>query len=345
MAPTALLLGGTGVLRTTAERLAERGGEVTVTARDPARAPAGWATDPTALGTSVAGSVTLALVDRTDPAAVERAVGDGVDLLVDGQGYTPDQATALAALSRRCGTTAYLSAKAVYLDATGRHLNSPEPAHWTGPVGEEGPTMTYAGQAHSSAEGYGANKAESERVLLERGERVTILRPSKIHGPGARQAREWALVRRVLDGREWLPVRRGGAVESTTSAEVLARTLVRCAELPGTRVLNVADVPPRPARELASAVLEAAGRALPQVEVPDEAPDGLGSLPWGKDMVLDTSALAAFGVEAPTFAETVGAEVEWLLAVARERGGTWQVPDWVDGGTVDYAAEDAWLGR
>ena len=68
-------------------------------------------------------------------------------------------------LSRRCGGTAYLSAKAVYVDPCGHHLNSPGGAHFTAPVPESTPTMAWAGHEVRSREGYGAGKAESERVL------------------------------------------------------------------------------------------------------------------------------------------------------------------------------------
>ena len=54
---------------------------------------------------------------------------------------------------------------------------------------------------YTTREGYAANKVAAEQVLLESGGPVTVLRPSKIHGPGARRPREWVFVKRVLDRR------------------------------------------------------------------------------------------------------------------------------------------------
>lgn len=335
--PNALVLGGTGILRETVERLAGAGWSVTATSRDPRRVPLRWAE----LG------IAHASADRDDTATLESLLGDGLDLLVDGQCYTPGQAAGLARWSRACGSTVMLSAKAVYVDTHGRHLNSPVPPVWEGRTTEQQPTMSYHGEPHDSREGYGANKAEAERVLVAEGERVSVLRPSKIHGPGARQAREWAIVRRVLDGRLTVPARGGGRnVESTTSATLIAATVLVVASRPGARMLNVADAEPRPARELAQVVAAEAGGELAVVAVPDSAPTSISVLPWTQENVLDATALTRLGVRGMTFPETIGAEVRWLLSQAR-RGpeGYWQLPAWIDGGSVDYRAEDAWLDR
>jgi len=79
---------------------------------------------------------------------------------------------------------------------------------------------------------------------MARGARVSILRPSKIHGPGVRQLREWPIIQRALDGRTWMPVRNGDRVESTTSTAMLADAVVACENDPATRLLNVADADP-----------------------------------------------------------------------------------------------------
>lgn len=333
--PRALLLGGTGSLWQTASHLARAGWAVTVTGRDADRLP------PTAdeLG------VRFVALDRADVHGHDRLLGEGADLLVDGQGYTPQQAEDLARWSRRCGSTAYLSAKAVYVDPSGHHLNSPEGVRFPGPVDEATPTLPWHGEPWDTAEGYGPNKAEAERRLLDRGERVSVLRPSKIHGPWVRQARTAAVLalagparpgtrseggngsmprRGSMPNRGPVRVRGAGVVESTTSAEVLARAVLAVARTPGQRVLNVADADPRPAGELARAVWRAAGcDPVPIVVEADaghdaslDAADHAGAepavLPWRVPMVLDTSALSGLGVALPTFAETVWMEVEWL---------------------------------
>jgi nucleoside-diphosphate-sugar epimerase len=327
---TALVLGGTGSLRSTVERLAREGWQVTVAGRHPSGAPTRWA----GLG------VCFNVVDRRQSDTVARLVGDGFDLLVDGQCYTPGQAEDLAEWSRRCGSTVMLSAKAVYVDSRGRHLNSEEPPQWDGPTKESQPTMPFHGESYASKQGYGANKAEAERVLLTSGARVSVLRPSKIHGPGVRQLREWPIVQRVLDGCTWLPVRHGDRVESTTSTAVLTDAVLVCASAPATRLLNVADARPEAARRLAALVARAAGGELQQVEVDATCPPPIGRLPWTQDNTLDILALSELGVAPTTFADTIQQEVDWVIRVAARRGhGGWQLPEWIEVEAPDYAAE------
>lgn len=151
---TALVLGGTGSLSATVERLAAGGWQVTVTGRNPRAVPSHWAE----LG------VRFHVVDRNQLKDVADAVGDGLDLLVDGQCYTPRQAEGLSRWSHRCGSAVMLSARAVYVDSRGRHLNSEDPAEWDGPTTESQPTMLFHGEEFASRGGYGANKAEAERT-------------------------------------------------------------------------------------------------------------------------------------------------------------------------------------
>ncbi|GAA1150164.1 reductase [Ornithinicoccus hortensis] len=337
MANRAVILGGTGTLTRTAELMADHDWRVTVTARNPDTVPGHLA----GLG------VDVALVDRDDEAATAAVVGAGADLLVDGQCYTPEHARSLARWSRACGSTVMLSAKAVYVDSRGRHTNSPEAPVWDGTLTEDRPTMEFHGEPYASAEGYGANKAEAERVLRAEGQRMTVLRPSKIHGAHLRRARLWEIVLRVLCDRRRMPVRRGDLVESTTSTEVIARAVWAAAQHPATRVLNVADSDPRPARDLVREVAELAGGPLDLVDVDGcDCPESVGRLPWTVDMVLDTTALRALGVPDVSFAQTAAAEVDWLRSLAtRTDDGAWAIPDGIEVGTPDLAAEDACLRR
>ena len=330
---SALVLGGTGSLCSTVEQLARDGWQVSVTGRRPEAVPADW----DGLG------VRFHAVDRGEADGVGHLVGAGFDLVVDGQCYTPEQAKDLATWSRRCGSTVMLSAKAVYVDARGRHLNSDEPPPWDGPTTESQRTMPFHGEHYASREGYGANKAEAERVLLATGARVSVLRPSKIHGPGVRHVREWAIIQRVLDGCTVLPVRDGDRVEATTSTAVLADAVRACASAPATRLLNVADAHPQPARHLAALVARAAGGELQQVDVDASWPPAVGRLPWTHDNTLDTHALTDLGVQSATFAETIGQEVVWIIGLASRRGHrAWQLPGWIEAQRPDYETEAAW---
>src|SRR5262249_22825248 len=124
-----------------------------------------------------------------------------VDLLVDCICYTPADATALLPLARAAGSTVMISSKNVYVDETGNHTNSAQPPRFPIPITETHPTVPPGGGDPHSAAGYGPNKVAAEHVLLDSGLPVTVLRPSKMHGPGTTRPREWMYVKRVLDAR------------------------------------------------------------------------------------------------------------------------------------------------
>jgi nucleoside-diphosphate-sugar epimerase len=175
--PHALIIGGTGLVgRAVARRLLADGWTVTVTGRDPAHLPA----DVGAAGAR------FVRAEPDDPAALGEAAGDGADLLVACICYTAAQARLLLPLARHATSTVMISSKAVYVDDAGRHSNSDTPPRFGGPVTEEQPTMSPGTMDYNSREGYGANKVAAEQVLLDSGVPVTVLRPSKIHGQGAR---------------------------------------------------------------------------------------------------------------------------------------------------------------
>jgi nucleoside-diphosphate-sugar epimerase len=121
-------------------------------------------------------------------------------LLVDCICYTAEDATRLLPLLRAATSIVMISSKAVYADAAGNHSNSPTAPRFEGPIRETQPTMAGGDGDYATREGYGANKVAAERVLLDSGALVTIVRPSKIHGVGAAATRV-GFVKRVLDGR------------------------------------------------------------------------------------------------------------------------------------------------
>src|SRR5207248_8590600 len=91
-------------------------------------------------------------------------------------------------------------------------------------------------------EGYGANKVAAEQVFLDSGRRATIIRPSKIHGPGAARAREWVFVKRVLDRRPAVFLaHRGEGADHPTAAANLAALIGTVAARPAARILHCAD--------------------------------------------------------------------------------------------------------
>lgn len=129
-----------------------------------------------------------------------------------------------------------ISSKAVYVDDTGPHSNSDAGPRFAGPVSEAQPTMAPMETDHRTRTGYAANKVAAEQVLLDSGALVTVLRPSKIHGQGARRPREWYFAKRALD--RWpavLLTGRGLGGDHPPAAANIAALVQVVAERPGQR--------------------------------------------------------------------------------------------------------------
>lgn len=339
-----MILGGTGAIgRATALRLRGRGWTVVVTGRD------GRRLTPALRRAGVA----FAQGDRRDPAHLDAVLGDGADLVLDCVCFTAADAAALLPYLDDVGSTVMISSKAVYVDADGNHANTPTPPRFPGPVAETQPTLAPAppGLDFDSAEGYGPNKVAAERVLLESGRPVTVVRPSKVHGAGAVRPREWVFVRRALLGRRTLVLRWQGAGGDHPSAAANVAALVElAAERPGARTLNCADPDAPSGLEIARTIGGLLGHAWDEVLV-DDAPDPVGAHPWDvrPPVTLDLSAARALGWQpVGTYAETVGETVRWLVGAAAggEEAALLPPPD--DpffASYLDLAAEDAFLAR
>ena len=149
--------------------------------------------------------------DREDAPVLTAAFAGGADLLVDCVCFTQKQARALLPLAAHASSTVMISSKAVYVDADGQHSNSSQPPCFDAPISESQPTLPPGDLPYDSPLGYGRNKVAAERVLLDSGLPVSVLRASKIHGAGARPAREWIYVKRALDRRPVVMLAHGGA--------------------------------------------------------------------------------------------------------------------------------------
>ena len=243
------------------------GWQVDLTGRNPARMPAGIA---------AAGGKFVA-AGRDQPAELLAALGDGADLLVDCICYTAADATRLLPLARAASSTVMISTKAVYADAAGHHTNSAIAPRFGGPISETQRTMAPGGGDYLTREGYGANKVAAEQVLLDSGLPVTVLRPSKIHGAGATQPREWIFVKRVLDRRPAVFLaHRGAGVDHTTAAANIAALIEVAAAMPGQRILNSADPDAPSALEISRTIARLLGHHWDEVLLDDEADQALG---------------------------------------------------------------------
>jgi nucleoside-diphosphate-sugar epimerase len=236
-----------------------------------------------------------------------------------------------------------ISSKAVYVDGDGNHSNSATKPHFDGPVRETQATMAPGDGDYMTREGYGANKVAAEQVLLDSGAPVTVLRPSKIHGAGSRQPREWVFVKRVLDRRPAVFLaNRGTGVDHTTAAANIAALIEVAATSPGTRVLNSADPDAPSVLEISRAIANHLDHSWQEVLLDNSPADGVGRTPWDVPypIVLDTSAALELGyVPAGDYAATVADAVDWLVAAAQGGEDADLLPA-PDDELFDYAAED-----
>lgn len=337
----ALIIGGTGMVgRAAARRLLAAGWDVEVTSRGITPIPA----DLREAG------VRSHIADRTDAGALAKALGDGADLLVDCVCFTAAHAELLLPLAGSATSTALISSKAVYVDADGNHSNSTTPPDYGGPISETQPTLPPGDMDYDSREGYGRNKVAAELVALNSGLPISILRPSRIHGPGASRPREWVFVKRALDRRPAVLLAAGGAgVVHTTAAANLAALIETVALKPGARVLNSADPDAPSALEISHTIARRLGHTWREVPLAEDAPESLGRTPWdgAHPVVLDTTAAAELGYRpVGDFAATVAQSVD-ELADAHRRGDPARVLPSVDDDYFrrffDYAAEDEYL--
>lgn len=341
--PRALVLGGTGAIgRAVARRLLTAGWTVDLTGRDPGRMPA----DLTGAGGR------FLQWERGDAATLRRVTGAGADLLVDCVCFTAVDATLLLEVARQATSTVMVSSKAVYVDAAGNHVNADVPPRFEGPVRETQATVQPGDGDFDTREGYAANKVAAEEVLLDSGLPVTVLRPSKVHGAGARRPREWVLVKRVLDGRPALFLAdRGRAVDHTTAAANVAALVEVVAERPGARILNSADPDAPSALEIARAVATHLGHTWEEILLDDDTDPALGRHPWevAHPIVLDTTAATELGYgPVGDYAATVGDGLDWLVAAASGGPDAGLLPSADDpffAPYLDVTAEDRFLAR
>lgn len=323
--PRALVLGGTGqVGSAVARRLLAAGWDVDLTGRSAPRL-------------EVEGARFLRS-DRSDADDLRAAVGDGAALLVDNVCYTAEQARLLLPFLDLVGSTVMLSSKAVYVDAAGNHSNSDVRPDFGGPIEESQPTLAPGDMPYDSREGYGPNKVAAEWVFLDSGLPVTIIRPSKVHGPGAARPREWHFVKRALDRRPViLLAHRGEGADHPTAAANIAALVEVAAARPEARILNCADPDTPNGLEISRIIARLIGHEWEEVLVDG---DEIGRHPWDvlPPVALDMTAATELGyVPAGDYASTVAEDVGWLV-------GNGQPPDAeFFSASFDYPAEDAYL--
>jgi nucleoside-diphosphate-sugar epimerase len=334
MAGRACILGGTGQIgRAAARALRLDGWEVTVASRRP------LPTDDELTGLGVAHVV----ADRHDADSLAAAVGTGVDLLVDCICFDDADAAMLVDLASDVGSVVMISSLAVYADALGHAFGGPDGDFPRFPpeMDEDQPTVAAGPQT------YATNKVAAEQRLLGARVPVTVLRPGAIHGPWNRAAREWWLVKRILDRRPVVVLaERGDSRFQTTSTAAIAEVTRAAALRPARRVLNVADTDAPSALAIARTIAAHLDHEWAEVLLPGSTFGAVGDHPWNVPLPFVVSARRAAAElgHAPvgTYASTVGPALDWLADHADPQA--WA--DWLPGlaaypdDQFDYAAED-----
>ncbi|GAA5197704.1 nucleoside-diphosphate sugar epimerase [Microbacterium jejuense] len=305
----AVILGGTGAIGgATALRLATAGWSVDVTGRSPELMPR-------ALHDA---GVRFHEIERDDTRTIGQLVGTGAELLVDLLAYRASQARALLPVLGAVDSPVVISSRAVYVDAEGRHINGEEPPRFPVPLAESNPTLPPAGDEVDpyTREGYAPSKVAVEQVLLDSGLPITVIRPSKVHGRWARNARTRVIVERMLRGDEVIPLaRRGASIDHLTAADNTAALIETVAGSPAARVVNSADPDAPSAVEIVRAIADALdwGGRIELLPGDDER----GAHPWAapNPIVLDTTASAELGYRpVGRGIDLIADEARWVAA-------------------------------
>lgn len=327
---TALIIGGSGQIgRATALALAADGWRVVRAQRggdDPELSSEG---------------VECVRLDREEPGAIEKAIGAGVDALIDTIAYDAPHARQLLGVQADVGAFVVISSASVYRDADGRTLDEAAEHGFPrlpNPISEDQPTVA------PGPETYSTRKARLEETLLHEARRpVTILRPCAIHGPGSRAPREWFFVRRILDGRRRVPLAYGGESRFHTAATVNIAELTRVVlAAPATQVLNIADPTAPSAAEIGAMIAAFYGHDWRLEPFEGRPVGGVGAHPWcvPRPIIVDMARAEALGYRAAaTYRDVVG--VACRSAEALAAAGVAFAPYLAT--MFDYAAEDGWL--
>jgi nucleoside-diphosphate-sugar epimerase len=325
VARRAFLLGGSGQTgRALIPRLQRRGWEVVVASRGEREVPAG---------------VEHITVDRGAEGALEAAVGDGADVLVDFAAFEPGHAQQLLALRDRVGSLVVLSSAAVYLPE-----DEADFARLPVPIAERTETVT------PGPGGYATKKRAIELALLEQDALPsTLIRAGAIHGPWSTWTREWYFVKRIVDGRRAIVLAyRGASRFHPISVHNLAELIWLAAERPGRRVLNAGDPEPPTVVEIARAIATNLEHDWAEILI-DEPVGNVGETVWSTPhpVVLDmTDAEFELGYRpVTTYEQALPETVAWLIEATRGRDWREVLPTTakIMEGSFDYVAEDDYI--
>ncbi len=339
MAKHAFIVGGTGQIgRSLALRLQADGWDVTVSYRGKRGIPAEL----------LQSGIRFVVLDREQPGALHSALKDGADAVIDTIAYDETHADQLLALQGNLGAIVAMSSISVYCDDEGRTLDEasatsipimPVPIPETHSTTQPGPAT------------YSTRKVALEQKLLANARvPITILRPGAIYGPGALHPREWWFVKRILDGRQQIPLAYEGESRfTTTSVANLAALTLTALKIPGSRILNAVDPETPTVYNRGLSIAEYMGSSCSFVRLGPQPPgSGVGQTPWSvrAPFVADDSSARNLGyLPVETYAEGIVPMIDWL--VETQARGDWRehFPEIASYDPFDYDAEDKVLAQ
>ena len=171
---------------------------------------------------------------------------------------------------------------------------------------------------------------------------VTILRPCAIHGPHSKHAREWWVLKRLLDGRT-IPLNHNGESRfQTTAASAIAAALDWAATGAAPPVLNVTDADAPGTAEIARTIMAHTGLTAELRTLPGAS--DIGHTPWS---AANPFVCASSFPWPKTYAETVPAALDWLTQATRTTPWMTLLPQLAayTRDHFDYTAEDAHLAQ
>jgi len=165
---------------------------------------------------------------------------------------------------------------------------------------------------------------------------------SAVHGPLSSHAREWWFVKRILDGRERIPIAYDGKSQfQTSSVEAIADSVVLAADGKLPVVANVCDADSPNVREIGQAIMQSMGASIELVGLGSkDYPPVAGATPWS---LPENFTLTSVAPGKLSYAETVRPTVEWLAREINETNWKEKLPELAGYpyNHFDYSIDDA----
>jgi nucleoside-diphosphate-sugar epimerase len=256
-------------------------------------------------------------VDRQEIASVKDEIDAfAPDAVLDNMAMTArDAETALAVIGdRRLLVTSSDDVYRAYTSVMRGTATEAVPIDETSPVRDE--RYPYRGQGGPAwTDDY--DKLDVEERYLEHG--ATVARLPMVYGPRDGQRREWFILRRVIAGREAIPIGSGSWLSAKGYVEDIARGLRLAIESDVAKgeIFNFGELRTYPMSQWAEMILEAAGSQAQLIRVrDDQLPDDLGVTGTIPQHLLVSSAKAqrVLGFTDTDPREALRTTVEWHLA-------------------------------